>query len=340
MFFKEEKRKKHEKKNEEKIIINKKTKKSMKKKQTQKIIIAIIITIIITTITIKEKQEPKNDQVKITTYFCPPTNCSEKIIRIINNSKEAECAFYEVKDKEIIDILRNKELIIDENNKEKIEGAKIRKGKGIMHNKYCIINKTTIITGSYNPTNNNQTINNIVIIESKKIAKQYHEAYEQLLRQKKKPSKTNEFKNNNEKIEAYHCPQDPCQEAIIKKIREANKSISFALFTFTDEEISQELIKKKEQGITIKGIIESYQRKKLNQYYTLKKENINVTLERTNKLQHNKIWVIDEKIIITGSYNPTKAAHTINDENIIIIENKTIAKKYEEKINELIKENQ
>ncbi len=48
---------------------------------------------------------------------------------------------------------------------------------------------------------------------------------------------------------------------------------------------------------------------------------------------HHKVFIIDEKIVITGSYNPTKNANENNDENLLIIHDKKIAEKYLEEFN-------
>lgn len=53
---------------------------------------------------------------------------------------------------------------------------------------------------------------------------------------------------------------------------------------------------------------------------------------RTDKnpyaLMHNKFVIVDEKILITGSYNWTAQATKMNQENIIILENDEMAKKF------------
>ena len=50
---------------------------------------------------------------------------------------------------------------------------------------------------------------------------------------------------------------------------------------------------------------------------------------------HNKVFVIDNKTVITGSYNPTKNANERNDENILIIHDKKIAEKFLNEFNNL-----
>jgi len=43
---------------------------------------------------------------------------------------------------------------------------------------------------------------------------------------------------------------------------------------------------------------------------------------------HNKFSTIDNQTVITGSFNPTENAAKNNDENILIIHDRTIAGRY------------
>ena len=45
-------------------------------------------------------------------------------------------------------------------------------------------------------------------------------------------------------------------------------------------------------------------------------------------LMHHKVIIIDQKVVITGSYNFTESTETVNDENVVIIFSPEIAKKY------------
>jgi len=43
---------------------------------------------------------------------------------------------------------------------------------------------------------------------------------------------------------------------------------------------------------------------------------------------HHKVFIIDNETVVTGSYNPTSSGDEKNDENILIIHDKGIAKKF------------
>jgi phosphatidylserine/phosphatidylglycerophosphate/cardiolipin synthase-like enzyme len=51
---------------------------------------------------------------------------------------------------------------------------------------------------------------------------------------------------------------------------------------------------------------------------------------------HHKVIVIDGAVVVTGSYNFSKNANTVNDENCIIIHDSGIAKEFIKEYERLI----
>jgi len=55
---------------------------------------------------------------------------------------------------------------------------------------------------------------------------------------------------------------------------------------------------------------------------------------------HNKFAIIDNAIVLTGSYNWTVSASNNNQENILIIESKLVVSNYQNEYNKLWNSNQ
>jgi phosphatidylserine/phosphatidylglycerophosphate/cardiolipin synthase-like enzyme len=51
-------------------------------------------------------------------------------------------------------------------------------------------------------------------------------------------------------------------------------------------------------------------------------------IDDRHAIAHNKIIIIDQETVITGSFNFTKAAEEENAENLLIIKSKELAKSY------------
>ena len=49
-----------------------------------------------------------------------------------------------------------------------------------------------------------------------------------------------------------------------------------------------------------------------------------------HSISHNKVMVIDDQVVITGSFNFTHAAEAFNAENLLIIHDRDLARKYSE----------
>ncbi|MBI2659980.1 hypothetical protein HYX07_02365 [Candidatus Woesearchaeota archaeon] len=289
----------------------------------------------------------KNPEV----YFCPETDCSkifENRIKAANFS--VHCAFYDLDLKNIINSLARKskvsdvKLVIDSSNYEeqiKGDGVRMDGNEQLMHNKFCIIDDRIVLTGSFNPTDNDNYYNdnNVVIIHSSWLAQNYEDEFEELW--SGKFGKGNKVKNpvvnvNNINIQNYFCPEDDCASRIANEIKNAEGSVKAAFFTFTNEKIADELLKAQSRGVDVSVLIESRQRNvKNSQYQRLKNFGLEIKLDSNKYTMHHKVLIIDDKITITGSFNPTLSADTKNDENVLVFHNEKIAGKFTEEFSRL-----
>jgi phosphatidylserine/phosphatidylglycerophosphate/cardiolipin synthase-like enzyme len=53
-------------------------------------------------------------------------------------------------------------------------------------------------------------------------------------------------------------------------------------------------------------------------------------IDANHAISHNKVIVIDGEVVITGSFNFTKAAQEKNAENLLIIKDQALAARYTE----------
>jgi hypothetical protein len=119
---------------------------------------------------------------------------------------------------------------------------------------------------------------------------------------------------------------------IIKQIKKAENRLLIAVAWFTNTNIGNEILEKKKTGIDIEIIVDDNStNRNCENIKSLINNNIDlVFIKDLNKnfyLMHNKFCVIDNQIIISGSYNWTINANS-NDENITILQNKLTAELY------------
>lgn len=289
----------------------------------------------------------KNPEV----YFCPETDCSKVFEeKIASANFSVHCAFYDIDLKNIISSLARKsrtadvKLVIDSDNYEmqiKGEGIRMDDNKQLMHNKFCVIDNGIVLTGSFNPTDNdnNYNNNNVIVIYSGWLAQNYEDEFQELWNGEF--GKGNGVRHpvlniNNIKMENYFCPEDDCASRIANLIKDAKGSVKAAFFTFTNEKIADELLKAQSRGADVSVLIESRQRNvKNSQYQRLKDFGLDIKLDNNKYTMHHKMLIIDGKIAVTGSFNPTLSADTKNDENLLIIHGEEIANKFLEEFGRL-----
>jgi phosphatidylserine/phosphatidylglycerophosphate/cardiolipin synthase-like enzyme len=169
------------------------------------------------------------------------------------------------------------------------------------------------------------------VIESKYLAQNYEKEFQELWQGefgKGSRTKNQVIQLNNITIENYFCPDDWCANKLIYALHNATNSIYFMTFSFTHDSIGEKIIEKFDEGIEVKGIFEKSQRSKYSEFEKLNSTGINVKFDNNPYNMHHKVFIIDNRTVITGSFNPTKNGDTRNDENMLIIHNKKIAKEY------------
>jgi phosphatidylserine/phosphatidylglycerophosphate/cardiolipin synthase-like enzyme len=114
----------------------------------------------------------------------------------------------------------------------------------------------------------------------------------------------------------YFCPRDNCEEKLISLV-ESSEKIHCALYELNLEKLIDKL---KEKNAII--VVDDKNYDEFN-YSNLHKDD-------REALMHNKFCIFDDKIISTGSFNPTVNGNTKNNNNLIIVSSQTLAKNYED----------
>ncbi|QKX01638.1 phospholipase D family protein [Wolbachia endosymbiont of Cruorifilaria tuberocauda] len=115
-------------------------------------------------------------------------------------------------------------------------------------------------------------------------------------------------------------PEEDCTVPVISEINKSKESISVQEYTFTLETVADALIKAKKRGVNVKVILDKSQlHLKYSVINKLFANEIPVWIDNKPKIAHNKVIIIDNEIVITGSFNLTSTAKKGNAENLLII---------------------
>lgn len=125
-------------------------------------------------------------------------------------------------------------------------------------------------------------------------------------------------------------PAEQCTDLVVATINQAQKTILVQAYSFTSRPIAKALIQAHKRGVNVKVILDKSQSRGngFSPGRFLSDYHIPVLIDYKPRIAHNKVMIIDNKQIITGSFNFTRAAEEKNAENVIIITDTELAKKY------------
>jgi phosphatidylserine/phosphatidylglycerophosphate/cardiolipin synthase-like enzyme len=126
------------------------------------------------------------------------------------------------------------------------------------------------------------------------------------------------------------CPEDDCEKNLIALINHSKSFVHCAFYDLRLENVIK-ILGSKSSDVDIRIVMEK------NNY----KEQIkgNIRLDNNKYYMHNKFCVIDNKVVWTGSFNPTIRGAYHNNNNVVVLYSSYLVENYEGEFNELWDEN-
>lgn len=205
-----------------------------------------------------------------------------------------------------------------------------------MHNKFCVVDDRIVWTGSTNITNNcmYRNDNNSLMIESDRLAANFADEFAEMFGEhrfgkgKRTPYPVVEV--DGARIECYFSPDDGVQAAIVRTVAGAKTDVAVLAFSFTSEPIAKALAARIRGGVRVRAVFDETQAgNKSAQDEFLRGCGADVRMDGNPYAMHDKVMVVDGEVVVTGSYNFSKAAETKNDENVLIVHSRSIAGQYQ-----------
>jgi len=299
-----------------------------------------------------QTSQPNQNQVNLTeanlnaqSVFCPDVNCSIELTDFLDSANESiYCAFYSLNNDNVISKLKEKKdsglkvgLILDNDMKGKNYLSQIENlisyndnSNYLMHNKFCVVDANKIWIGSFNPTSQGVKSNNdILILENQELAKNAFNEFQEMQQGKFGPGSPANSTNLFSNVELRFCPEDNCKELLFKYLDKTKSSLHCLLFSFTFDEIAGKMLELKNKGVDVKIITESSQSgSEYSEFSFLKQNKTNIILDKNPFDLHNKMCIIDNQFVLTGSMNYTSNGLNYNDESLIALDDKEIALLY------------
>lgn len=209
--------------------------------------------------------------------------------------------------------------------------------KAIMHNKFVIVDKRAVWTGAWNFTlyDTYRYDNNGIVIQSPELARNYSVTFDKMFSDKqfgaarRAGGTTPHLTIGGSVVENYFAPEDKVAEKIIARLKQAARTIDFMAFAFTDESIGAAVLERAQGGVVVRGVFETtHADSTISQYGKLKRAGLDVRLDGNPFLMHHKVFIVDGKTVIFGSFNFSRSAEEENDENLLIIDDIPLAQAF------------
>jgi phosphatidylserine/phosphatidylglycerophosphate/cardiolipin synthase-like enzyme len=124
-------------------------------------------------------------------------------------------------------------------------------------------------------------------------------------------------------------PGGNCTEAIVHAMNNAKRTILVQAYSFTSAPIAKALLVAHKRGVQVQVILDKSQRsEKYSLADFLANQGVPTMIDANHAISHNKVMIIDGEVVITGSFNFTKAAQEKNAENMLIVRDKALAAQY------------
>ncbi|WP_313898227.1 phospholipase D-like domain-containing protein [Nodosilinea sp. LEGE 07298] len=260
------------------------------------------------------------------------------------------------------------------------------KGSGLMHHKFMVIDGRTVVTGSANWTlscthgdfsdpDSRGNANSILVIDSSPLAQRFQAEFSAMwgdgpagqpdsLFGLQKPHRTSALVSTpGSVLEVQFSPTSKTKPwaqsvngLIAKTLGQATQSVHMALFVFSEQAISNQLVPVANRGVAIKTLIDpSFAYRSYSEGldmlgvtlpdHNCKRDNsvpwaqpittVGVPVLPPGDKLHHKFAVLDQSTVLIGSQNWSQAANTTNDENLLVIRNATVAAHFEREFQRL-----
>ena len=129
-------------------------------------------------------------------------------------------------------------------------------------------------------------------------------------------------------VDVCFTPSESCEPQIVRVIDQADRSIRVQAYYLTSLPIIHALQRAEERGVDVEAVLDKVNEKKYSGATLLAAKGVPVFIDRQPAIAHNKLIIIDEQIVVGGSFNYTASAEKRNVENVTFMKSKGLARQF------------
>jgi phosphatidylserine/phosphatidylglycerophosphate/cardiolipin synthase-like enzyme len=127
---------------------------------------------------------------------------------------------------------------------------------------------------------------------------------------------------SEDNISVYFSPNGGCTEAIVREIGKASQCVYVQAAQFTSTPIARALVAARERGVDVRVVIDGRKDNEKSEADRLSEGGVPTFTDSQHHTAHNKVILIDHRLIFTGSFNFTYESESENAENLLLIDGK------------------
>lgn len=214
----------------------------------------------------------------------------------------------------------------------------------IMHHKFAVRDAEEVWTGSWNMTvgDTYRLNNNAVRVRSGELAAAYAAEFEKMFsRGQFGPNKTGPtappIMIEGARVQPLFAPGDPVAGRIAERVNEAQSTIDFLAFSFTHDGIGRAVLDRARANVRVAGVFETTgSQTRFSEYGAMKEAGLEVYQDKNRYLMHHKVFVLDRRTVVFGSFNFSQNAERDNDENCLIVDDAGLARAFGEEFDRIL----
>jgi phosphatidylserine/phosphatidylglycerophosphate/cardiolipin synthase-like enzyme len=122
-------------------------------------------------------------------------------------------------------------------------------------------------------------------------------------------------------VRAHFSPKGGCTDAVVKEVHKARREVLVLAYSFTSKPIAEALIEAKKRGAHVEIVLDrSNEQDTYSSLPLFVEKGLAPLLDSHHAIAHNKVILIDQHTLITGSFNFTHQAEVENAENLLVIQ--------------------
>ena len=129
----------------------------------------------------------------------------------------------------------------------------------------------------------------------------------------------------------YFTPPAGVAQAIIAQLDQSQNEVLVQAYGFTHRPIARALVRAQQRGVVVRVLVDQKSEAQNHEVLALLQDSqVQLRGDGRHAIAHNKLMLIDEQVVITGSFNFTNAAETRNAENLLILRSADLAQVYKQ----------